>query len=203
MIKMITEKALGSLFAVFFLCSLTAIMHAATIAKVSTDDLVNKAELIFEGKVVAVRSKMNQRGYIYTYIKFDVVDVLIGEWSKNTLELRFTGGTVGNVRLNVGSIMPSLGQRGIYFVEKVEQGLVNPLLGWEQGRFTIADDGSVIAGNTQPVRAVERRSDLEFSKISNGVAEGIVTTQSAQSSAVQSRALTVEEFKRKISDMKR
>jgi hypothetical protein len=184
-------------------------VNGTTIARIGSEELVNKSELIFEGEVIAVRPLMDQRGYIYTFVDFSVKDVIVGEIkSKTSLTLRFTGGTVGETRLDVGARIPLLNEKGIYFVEQIAPGLVNPLFGWTQGHFTISDDDSVIAGNAQKVHAIQRNGN-ELPEISQGVAKGIVTkvetintrTQRSANKA-SSRPMSVDAFKLRILKLK-
>lgn len=196
----------------FLILSLSLVfpVHGTTIARVGSEELVNKAELIFEGVVISARPDMDHRGYIYTYVDFLVNDVLVGNAEiGSTLTLRFTGGTVGDIGLDVGASIPKLNERGIYFVEQVTPGLVNPLLGWSQGHFIVNDDGSVVAGNTQVVQAVERRSSKNLRQFSEGVAYGIstrpqpdTTDKQQATSEMKSQPMSVEEFKRKILALK-
>ena len=164
---------LGVLFTSFLIP-----VDSATIARIGTEELVNKSELIFEGVVVSVQSEVNQYERVYTYIEFSVEDVLVGnDIDGETLTLRFTGGSAGGIELDVGVRMPQLDERGIYFVEQVSPGLLNPLLGWEQGHFVVNDNGDVVAANALTVEAVELKSNSNSTQISAGVAYGIVTSR--------------------------
>lgn len=150
--------------------------HGSTIAQIGTDELINRSELIFEGTVVAVETELNQYGRVYTYVDFVIEDVLAGSTdSSTTLTLRFTGGNAEGVEMDLGVRIPQLNERGIYFVEKVAHGLINPLLGWEQGHFVVNDSGVVIAANSLVVETVELRSRSDNTNISDGVALGINT----------------------------
>ena len=147
----------------FFILLFALPIQAATILRIGTAELVNKSEIVFEGKVIKTRSEMNKQGGIYTFVKFQVRDVIVG--NKNVdeqLELRFTGGIVDDIALDVGVRIPKDGESGVYFVERVRVGLINPLLGWDQGHFTIRNDGKVIAGNFQPVVDIKNRNTTDL-----------------------------------------
>ena len=136
---------------------------------------------------------MNKQGGIYTFVKFQVRDVIVG--NKNVdeqLELRFTGGIVDDIAVDVGVRIPKDGESGVYFVERVRVGLINPLLGWDQGHFTIRNDGKVIAGNFQPVVDIKNRSYRSSPTFSQGVAEGIITRKQVTEN---DSSMTVEQFK--------
>jgi hypothetical protein len=167
--------------------SLIQSVSASTISQINTTQLVNDAESVFEGEVVSARSEINPNGNIYTYVDLLVLDVLVGDLDLgSTITLRFTGGTVGELRLDVGSTIPKNGEHGIYVIEAMGKGLTNPLLGWSQGHFRILADGRVMAGNNQVVVGVEGEKSnntpaLNSIKlnilpgISQGVANGITT----------------------------
>ena len=180
----------------FFILLFALPIQAATILRIGTAELVNKSEIVFEGKVIKTRSEMNKQGGIYTFVKFEVRDVIVG--NKNVdeqLELRFTGGIVDDIALDVGVRIPKDGESGVYFVERVRVGLINPLLGWDQGHFTIRDDGKVIAGNSQPVVDIKNRNYRSSPTISQGVAEGIITRKQVTENDYSSSSMTVEQFK--------
>lgn len=180
----------------FFILLFALPIQAATILRIGTAELVNKSEIVFEGKVIKTRSEMNKQGGIYTFVKFEVRDVIVG--NKNVdeqLELRFTGGIVDDIALDVGVRIPKDGESGVYFVERVRVGLINPLLGWDQGHFTIRDDGKVIAGNFQPVVDIKNRNYRTSPTISQGVAEGIITRKQVTGNDSSYSSMTVEQFK--------
>ena len=180
----------------FFILLFALPIQAATILRIGTAELVNKSEIVFEGKVIKTRSEMNKQGGIYTFVKFEVRDVIVG--NKNVdeqLELRFTGGIVDDLALDVGVRIPKDGESGVYFVERVRVGLINPLLGWDQGHFTIRDDGEVIAGNLRPVVDIKSRSYRSLPTISQGVAEGIITKKQVTENDSPYSSMTVEQFK--------
>jgi hypothetical protein len=175
--------------------------HGSTIAQIGTEDLINNSELIFEGTVVSVSTELNELGRIYTYVNFSVQDVLAGSiTSGSMLLLRFSGGTVDGVELDLGVRIPAVNERGIYFVEKVSPGLINPLLGWDQGHFIVNDAGEVVAGNSLKVETVELRSRPEITAFSDNVALGVLTNPRAESSSDDSNIqqfepMLVDDFK--------
>jgi len=176
--------------------------QSATILRVGAAELVNKSEIVFEGEVINTRAIMNKQGRIYTFVKFHVKDVIVGNTNiNNELELRFTGGMVGDLALDVGVRIPKDGESGIYFVERVRVGLINPLLGWNQGHFTIRDDGTVIAGNSQAVVDIKNSNYDGLLGISRGVAEGVITSKQVIKNESQSSSMTVEQFKLSIKSL--
>ena len=198
-IKNFDFRLIISLLLFFFISPVLS----TTIARVGSDELVNRSELIFEGLVVAVRPELNEQGYIYTFVEFIVNEVIVGDPDTGThLTLRFTGGTVEDKRLDVGARIPELNETGIYFVERVQDGLINPLLGWDQGHFVVTSDGTVIAGNSEAVVAVESRSGHDTQSISNGLALGIKTRTRSGRRESQLAPMSAARFKQRIKALK-
>lgn len=173
---------------------------AATILHIGSLDLINKSEAVFEATVISTRSEFSPQGQIYTYVDFEIVEVIAGELvDDNQVTLRFTGGTVGDLTLDVGSIIPELGEHGIYFVESLSLPLINPIFGWSQGHFKIIDR-QVIAADDRPIISVEAQGTGPSVGISRGVAKGIMTLdfqELERQSVVDSltRAMSLDEFK--------
>lgn len=178
-----TKEFYRSTFILILTIFLLAPAYSSTIAQIGTEDLVNRSELIFEGTVISVSTELNELGRIYTYVNFSVEDVLAGSiTSGSMLLLRFTGGTVDGLELDLGVRIPEVNERGIYFVERISPGLINPLLGWDQGHFIVNDAGEVVAGNSLKVETVELRSRPEITAFSDGVALGVLTNLRAEGS---------------------
>lgn len=204
--------------------------NASTIALIGTADLINNSELVFEGEAIESRTELSPNGRIYTFVAFRVNEVLIGSWdpvaTQGILELRFTGGAAFGMELDLGVRIPQEGERGIYFVERVAPGLINPLLGWEQGHFTIgsasgstnagfdasSDAGSnnnsdvVFAANNREVRSVELQSRPATVQFSSGVANGITTAPAYDESQAFSigappAPMSVDDFKSRILEL--
>ena len=171
-------------------------IQGATILSLGTTELVNNSEIVFEGEVINIRSERNKQGRIYTFVKFHVRDVIVGNTNVgDRLELRFTGGIVDGVALDVGVRIPTESESGIYFVERVRVGLINPLLGWDQGHCTIRKDGKVIASNAQPVFEIKNSGYSRSPSISQGVAKGVITSNRVIKNESQSSPMTVKQFK--------
>ena len=104
---------------------------ALSVLAVSLEQLSTRSELVFEGAVISVQSTLDpdQVG-IHTFVTFRVVDVIKGEYMEDELVLRFLGGTVGDIRVEVAdSTFPAVGEEGIYFVESLSRFQVNPFYG--------------------------------------------------------------------------
>ena len=113
---------------------------ATSIERFSFEELVERSELIFQGQVSQVRQEEID-GMVYSFVRFEVVDVVKGFDPGLELELRFLGGEVPGKRVQVAEmVIPEQGERGFYFVESLDGESVNPLLGWSQGHFLVGRD---------------------------------------------------------------
>jgi len=184
---------------------------ATTILEMDIDKVVADAEFVFEGSVINSETRQHSSsGIISTYITFQINDIIKGDYTGDSVELKFMGGVFNGQIVQVsGMRIPEMAEQGIYFVESMSRDLINPLIGWSQGHFIIVDDNGTrrisTAGN-QPVLDVEAVSSIPSSikkplSIVEGktdIAAGVMTQTS---SITVERALTVEEFKSRITDL--
>ena len=178
-----------------FLCTSSM---SSPVEQVTFKRLAFVSEFIFEGKAVDVQSKWNDdRSVIHTYVTFRVDDVVKGN-VREGLVLRFLGGKVGEIALEVSdSTLPKLGEEGIYFVEQLDHPQINPFYGADQGHFLI------IPSNQQRVMTTRSRQiitgffpDVKEDKptLSNGIALGL----SVEASNLPPAGVTTFQFKQKI-----
>jgi hypothetical protein len=181
--------------------------QASSILEVDFQQIVNRAESIFEGEVVATSSEMSADGNIYTLVDFLVLDVLSGNLNVGeSITLRFTGGTVNGLTLSVGSVIPAIGEHGVYFIEAINAQLINPLYGWSQGHYRIQANGHIIAGDSQVVIGSDKNSRDTSSniKLSTGIAKGIITLpQQHINTPPLAPPILLDEFKLLINDTKK
>lgn len=179
---------------------------ASSVLEVDIHQLVNKAESVFEGEVVATTPEMSADGNIYTYVDFLVLDVLSGDLNiGESITLRFTGGTANGLTLNMGSIIPGVGEHGIYFIESNNAQLINPLYGWSQGHYRILSNGNIVAGDDQVVVGADKnlKNTSAKTKLSTGLAKGVLTRPQHQINKVPlSPPISLHEFKLLIKDIK-
>ncbi|MDP2125764.1 MAG: hypothetical protein Q8K97_00170 [Pseudohongiella sp.] len=129
------------LSALLFLPIFVTPASATTIAQLDFSDVLATAELVFEGRVVHVEAQETGPRSIHTLVRFEILDVLKGDYSSLVLELRYLGGRVGTRELEVSSMqIPELGEHGFYFVESLQSPMIHPLVGWSQGHFLIETD---------------------------------------------------------------
>jgi len=166
--------------------------RATTVVEPTFDELVGRAEIIFQGTVTDVRSQWTGEGgqrHIETYVTARVDEAIKGE-AGATYTLRILGGTVGDVTMEVtDSPKFMIGDRDILFVEKNGTQFV-PLVGISHGRFRVERNGE----ETDSI--VSDHGDLvkDLSKL--GKAESGLTNDS--SAAVPLRALSSADFKAAI-----
>jgi hypothetical protein len=164
-------------------------------------EMLERSRLVFEGSVISLEARQDSdTGMIHTYVVFEVLDVLKGQYSDNTIELSFLGGTVGGVTLATGDMeMPEKDEKGIYFVESLQRRQVHPLFGWSQGHFVVVPDERgverVMTKTRRPVVAMQYGAQIR--RLSDGVAQGLTVTEVDE----LTEAMTITDFKRQLSTM--
>lgn len=132
----------------FLLASTLPPSSATSVRPPDFSELVEKAESIIRGEVIAVRSEWKGTGQtrrIVTLVTLRVDRTLVGQSnSSRIIELEFLGGRVGLDTLEVSG-MPSfkVGSRDLLFIEKNGRQMC-PLVGFSHGRYLIvpSKDGS-------------------------------------------------------------
>jgi hypothetical protein len=115
---------------------------ATTLMRQSLSDLAKRSEVIFEGQAVAraVEPLPDGQG-ARTCVNFRIIEIIAGTQPGSTIRLCFFGGMLNGQGFGVsGMHYPAVGEHGIYLVESTGQPLLNPLIGWDQGRFLVAKD---------------------------------------------------------------
>ena len=138
MLRFLTASRLACL-----LVGLTMLAPArsASVRLVGFDELVRSSALVFHGRVLATRSRWLPAAVgIVTDVEFAVLETYAGD-APGRLVLSFAGGELDGVGLRVhGLTMPSPGEEGVFFVERLDRPQVNPLYGWDQGHYRIRRD---------------------------------------------------------------
>src|SRR6476646_7846616 len=115
---------------------------ATTVIPPSFDELVSRAEMIFQGSVTDVRSEWTGEGaqrHIMSYVTLKVEDAIKGN-PGSIVTLRMLGGTVGGETMEVADAPKfKVGDRDILFVENNGTQFV-PLVGIMHGRFHVKKD---------------------------------------------------------------
>ena len=194
-----SRRAFFIVVAALTLCVCAAVPVSSSVLAVSLEQLSTASQLIFEGEVVGKASEFNaNQTSIHTYVTFRVVDVVKGTYNEPEITLRFLGGTVGEIGLNVSdSTLPELGETGIYFVESTERFQVNPLYGMDQGHFLILESGSqriMVTRNRRVITGLLSDDQPPVEGLSNGIARGLSVNESGASPA----GVTVFQFKQAV-----
>ncbi len=117
-------------------------VSATTVIPPTFEQLVQQAELIFQGTVTASRSVWEGEGgdrHIETYVTFQVEDNVKGQ-AGASYTIRMLGGTVGDETMEVTDTPKfEVGDRDILFVEHNNDQFV-PLVGISHGRFHVQRD---------------------------------------------------------------
>jgi hypothetical protein len=174
--------------------------NATSIRAVTFRELLQYAEFVFEGQVIAVEHVNSPDSHLpRTCVLIEINEVFKGRHSDDTVDLCFLGGVSGQYTVKVANIQyPELDEKGIYFVKSLEDQYANPLYGWKQGHFLIETDPDtsreyVLTADRQPVTGVTLEEAPPFG-ISKGVAIGVKTTDRLQ----MGQAWTVEAFKQNL-----
>jgi hypothetical protein len=170
---------------------------------VTFEELLQYAEFVFEGRVIAVESVIPPDSHLpSTCVLFEIREVFKGSQSEDTVDLCFLGGISGEYTVQVANMQyPKLDEKGIYFVKSLARQYANPLYGWKQGHFLIETDRytsreHVMTAGRQPVTGITLEEAPPHA-LSTGVASGVKTTDRLQIG----KAWTVEEFKHNLRSM--
>ena len=136
---------------------------ATTVIPPTFEQLVQQAELIFQGTVTDVRSVWEGEGaqrHINTYVTFQIGENMKGN-AGSSYTIRILGGSVGDETMEVTDTPKfKMGDRDILFVEHNNDQFV-PLVGINNGRFHVQRDGQtgrdiIVNGEGEPVRDVTK-----------------------------------------------
>ena len=188
-------------------------LFATTVLKMDIDQIVIKAELVFEGEVLLRESRREPNsGIINTYVTFSILDVIKGSYGANTIELKFAGGSIGNEVVEVnGLLIPVEGEQGIYFVESINRNLITPLIGWSQGHFIVQEENGrriVYTVDNRPVTDIQSVSSIPSTikklssviKSDSDVAAGVLVGENQEVITLE-EPLLVEELKSRVLEM--
>jgi hypothetical protein len=154
---------LRSLEVVACLIAFAGSLYATTVIPPSFDELVSRADVIFQGSVTDARSQWIGEGaqrHIVTYVTFKVEEAIKGT-PGSSYTMRMLGGTVDGQTMEVtDSPKFKVGDRDILFVEHNGEQFI-PLVGIMHGRFRIEHDPQngreiVATNNGEPLADVSR-----------------------------------------------
>lgn len=188
------KKPLG--FLVFpALFSLGFLATATTVIPPRFDELVSRAQIIFEGEVTGVQSQWIGEGAqhrIVTFVTFKVDDTLKGD-AGATYSIRVLGGTVDGRTMEVTDAPKfKVGDHDLLFVENNGSQFI-PLVGIQHGCFRVQKDATgrqtLTTGGGQPLADVNQLGGDEGSVALNRPAlslddfKGLIRSKVAQTQA--------------------
>ena len=168
---------------------------ATTVIPPSFDELVSRAQTIFQGTVTNVSSAWTGEGaqrHIVSYVTLKVEDTYKGNPGKQ-ITLRMLGGTVGDQTMEV-SDAPKFkpGDRDVLFVENNGTQFI-PLVGIMHGRYRIEKNQAgrdVIMTNTgAPLTSVSQVGKGEGSQVQSMQAQQPITLQQFKQ-AIQAKTVS-------------
>jgi hypothetical protein len=175
--------------------------QASTVLSVSMDEMIERSELVFEGRVIGRRFVDDgDANHLRTCVRFEVLEVVKGAEVASPLELCFAGGRSkrGVERAIAGLEHPAPGEHGVYFVESLASPRISPLYGWDQGRFLVSRSGGMKTAAGKPVVALDATAP-KGDGISHGVARGArVAEPGARSGA---GAMDATAFKARVREL--
>jgi hypothetical protein len=161
-------------------------LRGTTVIPPTFDELVSRAQVIFQGVVTDVRSQWAGEGAQHTivsFVTFKVEDALKGN-PGNTYTVRMLGGTVDNRTIEVTDGPKfKVGDRDVLFVENNGSQFI-PLVGIMHGRFRIERE---LAGEREIVKTNEGEPLSDISKLGRN-----------ERAARAGAALSVDQFKSAI-----
>ena len=178
---------------------------ASSVLEVSVEQAVDRAELVFEGRVLSSRTDTSNTTP-RTCFQFEITDLLKGQTAEDSFELCFQGGTVNGLTLQVSDmVFPKVGERGVYFVESRSRRLVNPLYGWSQGHYLVktGEDAqeTVTTVDGRDIMAIESRFKLSDSRLSTGAAAGAKVRKATSPDKARDRPMSLSAFKTALRSM--
>jgi hypothetical protein len=179
-------KLLRSLFLLSCLTLALATARATTVIPPTFDQLVNDAELIFEGTATTLRSEWTGQGserHIVTFVTFKIEDSIKGTLGAE-YTLRMFGGTVDGQTMEVTDAPRfKVGDRDILFVEHNGTQFI-PLVGIMHGRFHVQPD--------------ENGASEKVAKDNGATVADVAKLGQDERAAVSGKALSKAQFKAAI-----
>jgi hypothetical protein len=184
------KKPIGFLvYPVFF--SLGFLANATTVIPPNFDQLVSRAQIIFEGEVTNLQSQWIGEGAqhrIVTFVTFKVDETLKGDPGAS-YSIRMLGGTVDGRTMEVTDAPKfTVGDHDLLFVENNGSQFI-PLVGIQHGRFRVQKDqagrDTLLTGAGRPLTDVNQLGGNEDATAHTKAALSLNDFKSAIRSRVQ------------------
>ncbi|TQV89434.1 hypothetical protein [Aliikangiella coralliicola] len=123
--------------------------------------LVVGSDLIFRGKLIEISEGLSIEEIPYTFVTYDVKEVIAGKYSNDTITLKFVGGEFPNGNRLTATNTPEvkLGENVILMVQQ-SQNTGCDFVECEHGRFVL-EDGKVIAANESAI-VVDDKGGIDY-----------------------------------------
>jgi hypothetical protein len=171
--------------------SLSSFVRATTVIAPSFEELVARADVVFEGQVIDTRASFasgRDGSFIVTDVYFRVARAFKGSPSA-TLVLQFLGGEVGDVGFQVDGVPTfARGDRDVIFADTSTR-LVSPIVAMMHGRVRITADG---ADRQDIVRLFDGRPLREVRALGAATAQPRFGAEPAMSLAAFESAVAAE-----------
>jgi hypothetical protein len=136
---------------------------ASTVLAMSLEEMSERAETIFVGRVAGSRADWNaERTRIYTYVTFDVSRYLKGGSDSRVATVRLLGGRVGPYLAMVpGAPQFDVGEEVLLFCAG-SGARIPTVLGLSLGKFTVATDASgekIVKRDISSLMLADHRTD--------------------------------------------
>jgi hypothetical protein len=124
---------------------LSASVEATTVTKLKFDEIIEKADLILSGKVIAVSHRViNEKGnkIPYTFVTLSVSENIKGPAEKISHTIKLLGGPIPeeNATLHVSDMPEFKVDQEIFLFLEDNNVLESPVVGFNQGKFRIQTD---------------------------------------------------------------
>jgi hypothetical protein len=139
---------------------------STTLVERGFEELIQRSGIIFEGEVLSKYSAYaSDKKTIHTFITLSIGEVVKGTIPYRTIELRFVGGTVGDLTVEVPD-MPQFekGDRTILLLKSDfnPTKTFSPVSGFNQGQFLIKSDAIFTAKGMQVLGYNDTKDRLEM-----------------------------------------
>jgi hypothetical protein len=159
--------------------------------------MADRADLIFVGKVISSQAAWQVSGTnqaIFTRVEFHTEEILKGT-AEATVQLRFLGGTVSGVTLEVVDVPQfKSGDRVLLFVEGNGVQFC-PLVGVYQGKFGVRKDDK---SNRDIVLKHDGRPLLDVAEIGAREAAQVAPNRAKLAKAAEREPMSLDDFKARI-----
>ena len=187
------KRPAGLLVFAFLLCVVLNV-YATTVIPPNFDQLVSRAQVIFEGEVTGLQSQWIGEGAehrIVTFVTFKVDDSLKGD-AGATYTMRMLGGTVDGETMAVTDAPKfKVGDHDLLFIENNGRQFI-PLVGIHHGRFRIQKDqagrDTLLTGEGQPLADVNQLGADEEAVAKNKAALSLPDFKAAVQARIRQQA---------------